>query len=519
MTSKKTSLLLLCLALIATGAAYLVFNRFASKKEPAISQTIARLNLSRFPDTFRTQLEIAENAARSATSSSESVLKLARLYHANSFYDEAESRYLSILEVEDEALRAKAHYYIASIRKGKSDFQTAVAHLTATLALTPDYLPAHLSLAEIQYKKGHLSDAVTSFEAALNLDPTNPYALIGLARERIQNNDDAKALVHLKFLTKSNPNFTNGTSLLAQVLERNGQHEQAAIARKMSLAGWDLPPEDPWMDETMQLCYDPQRLSIYFEDYKRVGQIDRAMTYLDRIEAVDAKNWNSRLMRALAYTESGKYEESIPYYELALELGGDPAIIYSLLAKTYFEMNRYKEAESMARSSIGLSPNNTEALQIMAGIHLQKSQPEEAISLFQKVVSIDPYHLLANTVLAKFHWQTGDRTTASTHLKTIQQVDPSDLFSRVFLGQFFLESNRPLEALPSLEEAYALDPSDEYVLIMLPDAYATIGDLQRSKRNFKDARESYNKALAINANHIAAVEGKSSLLEEAVPVN
>ncbi|MGK0237216.1 MAG: tetratricopeptide (TPR) repeat protein [Candidatus Pelagisphaera sp.] len=514
MTSKKFSWLLLCLTLTVAGIAYTIIHRSASKKEYAISQVIAELELSGFPDTFRTQLEIAEHGARRDAPSSESVLKLARLYHANSFYDEAVHYYQILLGNEDEALRAKAHYYIATIKEVRNDLETAAEHLRAVIDLTPDYLPAHLSLAEIHYKSGNLSDAVTSFEAALNIKPTNPYALIGLARERIQNGDDSMALAHLGTLVSSNPNFTNGTSLLAQILERNGQSGQAAVARKMSLAGWNVPPEDPWMKETMKLCYDTQRLSIFFEDYKRVGQIDRAMTYLDRIEAVDADNWYSRLMRAHAYTESGKYEESIPYYELALELGGDPSVIYPLLAKTYFEMNRYKEAESMARSSIGLSPNNTEALQIMAGIHLQINQPKEAISLFQKVVSIDPYHLLANTVLAKFHWQTGDRTTASNHLKTIQQVDPSDLFSRVFLGQYFMESNRLLDALPPLEEAYVLDPSDEYVLIMLPDAYATIGEIQQDNGDFDSALEYYNKALAITANHSAATNGKASLQEK-----
>lgn len=519
MAVKKLSFLILCSTLSMAGIVYAIIHRKSTQREHALSQSIALLDLSGLPDTFRSKLIAAERSVRKQRPSQGSILELARLYHANGFYDEAESRYRILLGIEDQSTRAKAHYYIATIRKSLSDFDAAVAHLTATIELEPDYLPAHLNLAEIHYKSGNISESVASFQAVLNLDPAHPYALLGLARERIQLNDDAMALTHLETLTRADPNFTNGASLLAQVLERNGQSKKAALMRKKIVAGWDLPPEDPWMDETMQLCYDTQRLSIFFEDYKRVGQIERAMTYLDRIEAVDADNWNCHLMRAYTYVELKKHEKSIPYFIQALDLGGDPGTIYPFLAKTYFEMTRYQEAENMARKGLELSPNNTEALVTMAGIHLQNNEPKNAISLFQKTLSIDPYHLLANTVLAKYHWQTGDRTTASNYLKTIQKVESSDLFSRVFLGQYYLESNRPFDALPPLEQAFDIDPNDEYVRIMLPDAYATIGNVQREKGAFKEALESYGKALAIAADHAAAKEGKASLLKKLTGAN
>ncbi len=514
MASRKIILFLLVPTIAVAGIAYLIVHRSAAAHEHEISQAISSLDLSRLPDTFKAKLVTTERVAKTPHASKESILELARLYHANGFFREAQPHYQSLLDATDVTLRAKAHYYLASIKITQNDLPSAIQHLGAALKGEPSYLPAHLSLAEIHFKSGRWEESVSSYKAALDLDPSNSYALIGLARERIQQGDDATALVHLETLIAANPNFTNGSSLLAQVLERNGQSEKATIARSRSLAGWDLPPEDPWMDETMELCYDPQRLGIFFEDYKRVGQIERAMGYLDRIENVDPRNWNSRLLRAHTYTEMGEHSKSIPYYEQSLELGGDPAMIYPLLAKTYFELAQYDNAESVARKGLLLSPNNTEVLETMAGIHLQKREPKEAITLFRKVVSIDPYHHLANTVLAKFYWQTGDRTAAFPHLKTLRQVDPNDVFSRVFLGQYYLESNRPYEALPPLEEAFAIDPKDEYVLVMLPDTYAMIGKFQQNKGDFKGAMESYEKALAIDSNHAAATEGKVSLLNK-----
>lgn len=513
MSLRKLILLLLVLTLAVSGGLYLVNHRKGAKQEYAVTQAIDSLDLSGLPDTFRAKLIAAERAAQAPTPSQESILETAHLYHANGFFDEAISRYQLVLDSSNDLFRAQAHYYIASIQKGVSDFPSAIEHLEATLRLEPNYLPAHLSLAEIHFKSGNLEKAVDYYNAVLKIDSANPHALIGLARERIQNKDDAKALLYLDTLAATHPDFTNGASLHAQTLERNGQSEKAALARKRSLAGWDLPPEDPWMEQTMALCYDPQRLSIFFEDFKRVGQIERAMTYLDRIEAVDPDNWNCRFLRAYAFAEAKDYEKSIPYAQKALELGGDPAVIYPFLAKTYFELGRYSEAEDAARKGIAQSPKDPEVLVTMAGIHLQRKEPNKAIALFQKVVSLDPNHLLANTVLAKYYWQTGDRKAALKPLKTIQQIDPRDLFSRVFLGQFYLESNQPLEALAPLEQAYAIDSDDEYTRIMLPDAYAMIGDIRKENNNFEAALENYEKALAINATHAQAMRGRASILK------
>jgi len=514
MVSRKQILLLLVLALVVAGGFYLLVHRNLATRGHAITQSIASLDISRLPDSFRARLIAAERAARTSSPTEESILELARLYHANGFPEEAVSRYQLILDSRTKEFRAKAHYYLANIEKGSSDFRSAIEHLESTITLEPRYLPALLSLGEIHYKTGNSKEAVTLYKAVLNIDARNPHALLGLARDRIQNQDNATALTYLESLAAAHPDFTNGASLQAQVLERIGQSEKAALARSRSLAGWDLTPEDPWMDQTMALCYDPQRLSILFEDYKRVGQIERAMTYLDRIEEVDPNNWNCRLLRAQAHAEQGEFEKSIPYCQKALELGGDASVIYPFLAKAYFESGRYQEAENAARKGIAQSPKDPEVLVTMAGIHLQNEEPDQAIALFQKVVSLDPTHLLANTVLAKYHWQTGNRTEALNHLKMIQQIDPRDLFSRVFLGQYYLESNQPFEALQPLEQAYAIDPKDEYVLIMLPDAYAMIGKFQQNKGDFMGAMESYGKAIAIDSNHAAAAEGKASLLDK-----
>ncbi|HAK46598.1 MAG TPA: hypothetical protein DCO79_11860, partial [Spirochaeta sp.] len=60
--------------------------------------------------------------------------------------------------------------------------QKAETNLVEVLSLDPDYLPALVNLGNIMLIKNNLIDALSYYEQASNIKPSNPSVLLGLAR-------------------------------------------------------------------------------------------------------------------------------------------------------------------------------------------------------------------------------------------------------------------------------------------------------------------------------------------------
>ncbi|MES1168302.1 MAG: FG-GAP-like repeat-containing protein, partial [Oleiharenicola lentus] len=166
---------------------------------------------------------LLDQAAAQPAADPQSVDALAvrgRIYHANGFIKEARSCWAALHSRQP--AEAKWCYYLADLSRLGADETGLRSWLEQTVQLAPDYAPAWLELAELEFKAGHLDGAERAYRARDKLVPGDPYAGLGLARVALQQDRRAEGKRLIEDLIKRVPEFPSSHNLYAEFLAQEG---------------------------------------------------------------------------------------------------------------------------------------------------------------------------------------------------------------------------------------------------------------------------------------------------------
>jgi len=487
-----------CAAGVALAAAVLVIGgHFTPPPLPAL------VHYSNLPPQFGHALQVAWSRAGAPDRSANDVRQLAQLYQANRLNAEAKACYLVIARSPG-GLSACDHYFQAEVELEESDLGAAAVDLAATLREEPGYIPARLKLAEVLFKSGKADEAAKEYAAILVSDAHHPQALYGMARVEQQRGDDDGAVARLRDLVAHHPESTSGTALLANILDRRGETEEAAALRARSQQTQEPLPPDPWMKALLVDCYDLLRLGTAFEDYQRTGQMGEALPFLDRLEELDPKGWIAPMLRGWSQKQAGHYPESVEEYRLALRNGGDPERIVPLLVNALLTEGKPADAAALLAQYHARLPNSVPILLSYSEVAVRMKDSKLARTLLSEVLQREPYLYMPNMSMAQILWVAGEHDAAAQCLQRVAKVYPGDVDSRGLLGQYYMEKPDPWSAVAPLEQAIAdvdaKDPRRERLIRMLDTAYLAAGSLEASRGNFAKAVSFSEKSINLVPN-------------------
>jgi len=463
-------------------------------------QLPAPAHYGNLPEQFNQALQGARARAGSFGHDASAVRELARLYQANRLYPEARACY-RVIAAAPGGLTARDHYYLAAIAQDESDLGGAQAELRAALQAEPAYIPARLALADTLFKAGRSEEAGKEFAAVLEAEAGHPRALFGLARIELQRGDDDSAVARLRDLLAHHPESTSASALLAQILERRGETENAAAARALSQQTHEPVPPDPWMRAMLVDCYDLQRLGIAFEEYRLAGQMDEALPLLNRLEELDPKGWMPPMLRGWSQKQAGHCPEAVQEYTLALKNGGDPEWICPLLVAALLTEGKPAEAAAFLAEYHSKLPHSIPILLSYSEVAVRLKDERLARSLLSEVLRAEPYLYMPNMSMVQILWTSGERDAAAQILQRVARVFPADVDSRGMLGQYYMEKGDPWSAVRPLEQAVAhvqaQDPRRDRLARMLNTAYLTAGSLEASRGHFAEAASFSEKSIRL----------------------
>ena len=424
MKAKTISVALSVALLIAAGGGAWWWQRASAAREIAAASLPASPDLGQVPGAMRDALAAAEARARSSFGARAGLADLSRLYHANGFFNEAVTCYQGLEQIEPSEPRWLHRH--AAILAGYGEIEPAIALWRRVVALAPSFLPAQLRLGDCELKSNHPTEAATVYNAVLQRDPGNSYALLGLARLDYEAQRWEKAQERLETVVKQT-DFNLGYDLIVTLYERTGQPEKAlAIRGAQKASGAFRDPPDAWLDDLMDVCFDPYRLALTAGFIARNGDPAKAVKLLKRAIELAPEDVSSRFQLGTLSVAQRNFTVATEQLERCTRLAPDFADGWAQLSALQTQLGDHSGAARTLASGLTNCPQSP-GLHLMRARNLQKAgQPDEAIGEFRESIRLRPNEADAYIELANFLISLGQTDAGVTLLQQSLEAEPGN---------------------------------------------------------------------------------------------
>lgn len=408
----------------------------------------------------------ADTRARSRLTARRGLVELSRLYHSNGFFAEALTCY-NILEKLEPSEPRWLHLH-ASILAGYGELDPAIKLWQRVTQLAPDYVAARLRLGDAFLKANQAAQAAVEYESVLKLRPDDSYAQLGLARIDLEAKQWARAKERLEAIVRQT-NFSLGYDLIVSLYERLGLRDEAAVIRgsaKASGAYRDFP--DLWLNELMDVCYDPFRLGLTAGVAAQGGDTAAAIRLLQRAIRLAPDDVSSHFQLGGIAEMQKDAKTAREQFELCTQISpafpdgwahlsdlqarnGEPAAaertlteglahcpdspgLHLMRARKLREAGQAGAAVNEYQTSIRLRPNEPDAYVELGKLFIDLGQENEGIRQMQLALEADPGDPTALGMMVFHTISTGHETEARHWLNrlTLQPRTPRELTSVLF---------------------------------------------------------------------------------------
>ena len=280
---------------------------------------------------------------------------------------------------EAHELYLQARYYWnkrteQSVRKALSFFQRAIDH-------DPTYAQGYAGLADTYNILGYYNalapaEAYPKAEAAalkaLELDESlaEPHAALGVVKRDFEW-DWTGAHAEFRRAIELNPGYVEAYHWRSTLLSMRGQHEEALVEKKKTLA------MDPL---SVVIRTDLARMFYFHREYER--SIEQYRAALD----MDPNFSSAHLWLAQAYERTGRFEEAIAALQTGCLLSGDSAYAMARLGQGYALAGNGGQARAILNRLDESSSQKYVSPHDIAIIHAGLDEKDDAIAWLQKAL-------------------------------------------------------------------------------------------------------------------------------------
>ncbi len=399
-------------------------------------------HLDETQDQLREEVDAATaRAGDSPKAALEALKRLARLYHANGYIDEAQAAY-EILEEVDPNEPRWPHLH-AVILAGFGDFEQSMARWRRVIELAPDYLAAHLRLAEAELKSNRPEEAAAIYEAVLRRWKDEPYARLGLARLDFEAERWEEARQRLEPLV-AQTDYRLGYDLIVSVYEKLGREREAkAIRGQMKASGAFREAPDPWMDELLDVCFDPYRIAIAAG--ARSDPKEARALILRAIELAPGEV-SYRLQLVSHYTEQKDAPAALEALRELTTRAPNFADGWARLASFYQDFRQDEAAARAVATGLEHCPDSP-GLRLMWGSMLRRAgRLDEAIRELNRSIELRPNEAPAYVELAHAQVSQGSIEAGLQSLRRSLEAEPENPAALTYLAFHAVAAGNRAEA-------------------------------------------------------------------------
>ncbi len=405
--------------------------------------------------------------------------------------------------------------------------------LLFALAFPPQNAPQDpqplIEQAKAQYRQGHFSEALATYQSALKIAPNNITAEVELAQtyRAVHNENEARRL--LEQSAREHPKSAAPLAVLGD-LEIEMQTYEAAI--KHLSAAVTLDPANNESRDRLAAAY------------KSKGDATAALQQLAKSLARDPNDALAHFLRAQIYDDRNDDAHALPEAEKVLQLQPQNPRGRAILAKILIRMSETQDASAATTTCTRAAdliqpiaeaqPPDSETLFLLSraqhcagkteeekqtlakfetasktlrssrenenqALHLVQQANDRALhndlqgamDLIHEALEKNPNYGAAYSQLAKLYYSTGEIDKAAEAIKQALELTPYQPDFLYVRGKIEEKQGKLDEALASFQQAALINPKES-------DAYYEMGIIYQQKNDLTQAKAAYEKAIQIS---------------------
>lgn len=367
---------------------------------------------------------------------------LGKVYIEDEQYDKAIEIFKSLLERKGESA-AQVHVELGGIYAVQKQFSTAEEHYRQALTLDPFNLTARLNLAQVLASQKKYSESYETLEELSKLAPSNLGIQIKMALLLAEQKQFDKARELFDKILQSKPGWDQVRFHLGRVLREQGKPEEAE---------------------------------------KEFVQIQKGQpSYV-----------NSRILLTLMFLNMKDFTKSLKYINEAIAEDPKDPEIHHIKGSILEELYRYNEAIKEYKSGLNVAPENAKLLYSLGNSYEKCGMRTLSMATMEKILQDKPDDASAMNFIGYTLAIMGkDMDRAEKLVRKALEIKPDDGYIADSLAWVLFKAGKTDEALKYLEKANQKVKSD-------PIIAEHLGDVLSAKSRLPEAREAYERSLAIN---------------------
>lgn len=409
---------------------------------------------------------------------------LGYLYKKQKKEDQAIKAFMSYLKKKpnDQTISAEVGKFLYN----KKDYEGAAKYLSVVKGKKAQAFAHKLMLAESFYKSKKYTQAVTIINGLLKRNPkvnTRKDLLLMKAKAFENSKQQDKALlaydeyIRIKGVRDKEVAFKR-----AKLREKSNP----TLAKKIYLENTRIYPGDYRNYLQLGLMYSTNKMTY-----------GSAVKMLESAIQKSGKNKKLWLDIAKIYGKLGKIDKELDAYKRYIAL--DPQNLEANIRIGILLMDKGKISEGMVylETANTFSPNNHKIMVPLAMGYMKTNRTKEAVNLFQKAKNKEPNNLEIRKDLIRAYMKLGQKKQALTEIKGLLQIKRDNELLMLYAKMLFEEGDFK-DAENAIEDIRATDPENI-------DALMLLAMIQRQRKKYDEAIETYKEVIFIDANYAPAL--------------
>jgi putative PEP-CTERM system TPR-repeat lipoprotein len=377
------------------------------------------------------------------------------------------------IKLETTQGRADVGVSIAIAHSQLGNAKAAVAAIDAVLAEMPGDARALVVKAQIMAQANQPQEAMDLVDAALATSPDNREALVAKAQLLITRGKRNEAIALLEKMIEKHPDTRGERVPLISLLVASSRLDDA----------------ERQLEKLKALA--PNEIGTVYADALVTlarGNATHARDLIQRVLAVQPENLPALYVSGLADLQLKSYAGAEASFRKIVTKAPDDGGVRRMLALTYLRSGQPALALEAVEPALRRTPDDTDVLKTAAEAALATGNAAKAAQYFERANVLDKNDVGGRVRLAQVRLATGDTERALQDLRTLAQSDSSQYQADMALILAYIqrkEYDRAIAAVDALEKKQPDNPVTRNMR----------GAVYMAKRDFKGARESYQKAL------------------------